>query len=291
MQRSIGRTHAALAAVALIAAVVVVAAAARSPLSRGTPVNATSAHGPTIAVFVVFLGIGIVMLGAGAVLLWSDRRREDEPPEPEPTLFELPWYWKLFGLLLLAAFGAAVVAAAVLGTKSGRKTQPLLGKALGTARLRPASPTRTGFALPGWLPWTALGIVALALLAGAFVLWLRWRHQTADALAGATTAALEAAIGALDADQDPRRAVIAAYGAMQRTLGEHGVVSSPAEAPREYLRRVLLERGATEREATTLTGLFEEARYSTHPIPERARSLALFALRSLRGRLQGEGAP
>ena len=101
---------------------------------------------------------------------------------------------------------------------------------------------------------------------------------------------MEAAIGALDAETDPRRAVIAAYGAMQRELGEHGVARSPTEAPREYLQRALTASRATEREARTLTGLFEEARYSTHPIPERLREAALSALRSLQRRLQAEGA-
>ena len=62
---------------------------------------------------------------------------------------------------------------------------------------------------------------------------------------------------------------------MQRTLGERGVVRSPAEAPREYLQRALVASRATEREARTLTGLFEEARYSAHPIPERLRELAV----------------
>jgi Domain of unknown function (DUF4129) len=63
-------------------------------------------------------------------------------------------------------------------------------------------------------------------------------------------------------------------------------VRSPAEAPREYLRRALAASRPTERETTTLTDLFEEARYSTHAIPERLREVALSALRSLRSRLQ-----
>jgi hypothetical protein len=53
---------------------------------------------------------------------------------------------------------------------------------------------------------------------------------------------------------------------------------------------VLVASQANVREARTLTGLFEEARYSTHPIPERLREAALLALRSLRSRLQTEGA-
>jgi hypothetical protein len=101
---------------------------------------------------------------------------------------------------------------------------------------------------------------------------------------------VDAAIGALDAEADPRRAVIAAYRAMQQTLGEHGVARSPTEAPREYLQRVLTANQASEREAKTLTSLFEEARYSAHPIPERLREVALAALRSLQGRLRSQAA-
>jgi hypothetical protein len=77
---------------------------------------------------------------------------------------------------------------------------------------------------------------------------------------------------------------------MQRSLGEHGIARSPAEAPREYLQRVLVASRAGEHESTTLTSLFEEARYSSHPISEHARQVALGALRSLQGRLQAEAA-
>jgi hypothetical protein len=80
--------------------------------------------------------------------------------------------------------------------------------------------------------------------------------------------------------------VIAAYVAMQQSLAVTGIARSPAEAPREYLQRVLVASSATEREARTLTGLFEEARFSTHPVSERVRELALSALSSLRAHLQ-----
>jgi uncharacterized membrane protein YidH (DUF202 family) len=293
MPKSINRTKAALMGAALTVALVAVAIAASSPLSRSTTVDATSAQAPTIAVFLVLVGLGIVLVGALGAVAWSGRRRKDDPPEPEPTRFELPWYWKLIAVLVLFALGAALVAAAVAGARSGASAQQLRGGLSGSAPLQLASPTRAagGFALPAWLPWTALGIVALAITAGVSMLWLTRPRPSTDADdAGATSAAVDAAIGALDAGSDPRHAVIAAYAAMQATLGRHGVVRSPAEAPREYLRRVLVERGATEREAATLTGLFEEARYSTHPITERVREVALSALRSLRRRLPAEGA-
>jgi len=297
MQRSSTRASAAAAALALAAAVAVVAMAARAPLSGATPVNARSAQAPTTALFMVLLGTGVVMFGALVLVVWPGRRRKDDPPEPEPTRIEVPWIWKVVAIVLPFALGAALVAAAVSGTRSVHTAPGLGGAAFGGAPLGGAGAgatqpgARDGFTVPPWLPWTLLAITGIVLAAGVVVLWL-WRQRTATEPpeTSAARAAVQAAIGALDTETDPRRAVIAAYGAMQRELGEHGVARSPAEAPREYLQRTLTASRATEREARTLTGLFEEARYSTHPIPERLREAALSALRSLQRRLQAGGA-
>jgi hypothetical protein len=278
----------------LAAAIAVVAMAARAPLSRSTPVDARSAQAPTTALFMLLLGLGLVMLGALAASVWPGRRRKDDSPEREPTRIEAPWIWKLVATVLPFLLGAALVTAAAIGVGSVH-INPRSGGTRLENTPHPATPptrgTAAGFAVPGWLPWTLLGIVAVVLAGTALVLGMRREQRTASASEhSATSAALDAAVGALDSDPDPRRAVIAAYVAMQRTLGEHGVARSPAEAPREYLHRVLITSRATEREATTLTGLFEEARYSAHPISERIRDTALSALRSLQRRLRSEAA-
>jgi Domain of unknown function (DUF4129) len=292
MQRSSTRARAAAAALGLAVAAVVVAMAARAPLSRATPVNARAAEAPTTALLMLLLGAGIVLLGAVVMVAWSGRRRQDDPPDDEPTPIEAHWLTKLVAILLPLAVGAALVTAAVIGAKPARiAPRPGSGGVgQGPVRPTPSSGRGGGFVVPSWLPWTVLGIVGFAVAVGVVVLWLRRQRLVERASqARATRAAVEAAIGALDAEADPRRAVIAAYGAMQRTFGEHGVGRSPAETPREYLRRVLVASRATEREATTLTDVFEEARYSTHAIPERWCGVALSALRSLRARLQAEG--
>jgi len=292
MRTASNRARAAIAALALGGVAVVVAIAARAPLSRSTPVDARALQAPTAAVFLLIAGIGVVIIGALALLVWSGRRRKDDPPEHEPPPIEVHWVWQVLAILLPFALGAALIVAAATGAKH---VQDTAGGGFGPGGSRPLagrpSGAASGFVVPSWLPWTVLGIVAVAVLAGVVVVWLRRARASAPAPdANATRAAVDAAIGALDAEADPRRAVIAAYGAMQRTLGEHGVARSPTEAPREYLQRVLVASHANEREARTLTGLFEEARYSTHPIPERLREVALAALRSLQSRLQTEGA-
>jgi Domain of unknown function (DUF4129) len=290
MQKTGNRPRAAIATLALGGVAIVVAIAARAPLSRSTPVDARSLQAPTAAVFILIAGLGIVMLGALSVLVWSGRRRRDDPPEHEPAPIQVHWIWKLLAVLLPFALGAALILAAATGAQRVQNTSGGTFEA-GGSRLPSgrASGGTSGFVVPSWLPWTVLGIVAMGVVVGGIVLWVRRPQRSAPPPeANATRAAVDAAIDALDSEADPRSAVIAAYGAMQRTLGEHGVVRSPTEAPREYLQRVLVATQANEAEATTLTGLFEEARYSTHPIPERLREAALAALRSLRGRVRAE---
>jgi hypothetical protein len=292
MQRSKRTTTAIVAVLGLAAVGVIVAMAARAPLSGATSVDARSAQPPTAALFMLLAGIAVVMLGAVALVALPGRRSKDDPPEHEPTRIQVHWIWRLLAVVFTFALGAALTAAAAIGTGSIQHVPRFGSESSGGA---PPYATRTSgtgrtFAVPAWLPWTSLAIVGIALAAAVVVLWLaRERPPTAPPDESATHAAIQAAIGALDAEADPRRAVIAAYGAMQRTLGERGVVRSPSDAPREYLDRALIASRATEREARTLTGLFEEARYSTHPIPERVRQLALSSLLSLQNRLEAEG--
>jgi hypothetical protein len=59
--------------------------------------------------------------------------------------------------------------------------------------------------------------------------------------------AVAPAMQALDGAEDPREAVIAAHAAMEQTLAAHGVARLCTEAPREYLRRVLLARSRSSR--------------------------------------------
>lgn len=291
-QSSRRRAGAAATAAGLTVAVALVAMAGRAPLARSTPVNASSASAPTTALLTLLAGAGIVMLGALAVLLWQNRRRRgDDDDELETQPLQVHWIWQLLSILFALAVGGALVAAAVIGTRSHNAVPTFApGGGRPPTALTTANGSGAGFVLPDWLPWTVLGIVVVALAVGVVAL-VRWLNPPVDASSERTaaSAAVEAAIGALEDSSDPRDAVIRAYAAMQGTLAAHGVVRSPSEAPREYLRRVLVANAGSEREARTLTGLFEEARFSTHPISERVRQIALAALGSLRARLGADG--
>ena len=81
---------------------------------------------------------------------------------------------------------------------------------------------------------------------------------------------------------DPRTAVIGAYARMEQVLAERELARRTPEAPREYLARVLRQQGMPERSLTTLTALFEEARFSLHVIPQSAPRRALSELENAR---------
>jgi hypothetical protein len=159
------------------------------------------------------------------------------------------------------------------------------------------------FSVPAWLPWTIAGFVLTALVTGGLLhvrghrLWGagRRRRTRRTALAaseppGASTddngevarRAVEAALEPLRDPAHPRGAVIAAYARMERVLAERELGRRTPEAPREYLARVLHEQGMPERSLTTLTALFEEARFSLHPIPQAAPRRALRELENAR---------
>jgi uncharacterized protein DUF4129 len=94
--------------------------------------------------------------------------------------------------------------------------------------------------------------------------------------------AVDAALAPLYEPTDPRAAVIEAYARMQHVLAERELGRRIPEAPREYLRRVMREQGMPEESLTTLTALFEEARFSRHPIPESAPRRAASELQTAR---------
>jgi Domain of unknown function (DUF4129) len=155
-------------------------------------------------------------------------------------------------------------------------------------------------AMPAWLPWTILGLAAAGIVAAGLLLFrdLRLRggrrlgrrrvRRTAPGSAAADPSiagkeddadaarrAVEAALKPLADPADPRAAVIAAYARMEQVLAARELGRRTPEAPREYLARVLRARGMPGRPLTTLTTLFEEARFSPHPIPQSAPRRAL----------------
>ena len=147
---------------------------------------------------------------------------------------------------------------------------------------------------PGYQPefavWPVIGVATLVAVAlGAWWLAARGRRSllpTADATPREALAdVLAATLDDLRAERDPRRAVIGAYARMERSLAAAGLPRTPAEAPEEYLERVLEEVSVSPRVAGRLTALFAWARFSRHDVRQEMKDEAIETLIALQDEL------
>ena len=83
----------------------------------------------------------------------------------------------------------------------------------------------------------------------------------------------------LDED-DPRRAVIAAYAALLDGLAAAGAPRAPYEAPEEHLHRALAVLEVPADASAAVTDLFLLARFSEHPVTDAERRRAVVALQA-----------
>jgi hypothetical protein len=135
-----------------------------------------------------------------------------------------------------------------------------------------------------------IALVIVSILAVvALLVAIRWRRSDAADRAegvasrrGRTEAAVEVGLDALRREPDPRRAIIAAYAAMERSLSNAGMGRHAWEAPIEYLRRVLARALGAPEDVQTMTHLFEVAKFSEHPVDESMRGDAIGALERIR---------
>ena len=132
-----------------------------------------------------------------------------------------------------------------------------------------------------------LGLLGLGIYAARRRRDLWPPEGQADA-AAALSAALDESLDDLRAERDARRAVIAAYARMERTLGRHGLPRRPFEAPLEYLARVLHELRVRSGAVLALTELFERAKFSRHEIDAEMKDEAIGALIAVRDDLSAE---
>jgi hypothetical protein len=143
---------------------------------------------------------------------------------------------------------------------------------------------------PDFVVWPVLAVAALAAVA-VVAWWLaaRGRRRAREPLgttpAEALADVLAETLDDLRAERDPRRAVIAAYARMERALAASGLPRDPAEAPEEYLRRILSDVAVTSRAATRLTSLFAWARFSGHDVRPEMKDEAIETLEQVQREL------
>jgi hypothetical protein len=171
-----------------------------------------------------------------------------------------------------------------------QRQQTRTGTSQQRVRHLPATPARTAH-----FEWPLVaGIGGLVLLGGVWM-YVRSRRRLVPlfeerGLEADIVTAIETTIDDLRSEKDARRAVIACYAVMERTLARHGLARHRSEAPLEYLATILRGLHVRESAVVSLTRLFEFAKFSGHEVDAVMKEEAIEALIAIRDDLQREEA-
>jgi len=272
-----------LTTLGVLVALGVVALAARGGVQTGSPGSRRPADGLLDIVFSLFLVA--LALGVVAMLLIFYLNRDALRALPEPI--RRRQRSRRTVLLVLASVLVLALVVRSLGERQGELELP------GLQPLPPADATPPGEAADeryvpefAWIP--VLIVVAVATAGVAAAWWSARARRKArgegnePTLAEALDDVLAETLDDLRAEADPRRAVIGAYARLERALAAYGVPRRPAEAPLEYLGRMLAEAEVGPVAVKRLTLLFERARFSQHEVDVLMKDEAIDALETVR---------
>jgi TRAP-type C4-dicarboxylate transport system permease small subunit len=274
-------------ALAVLALVAVVAIAA----TGSTPVGTADGRPPSETLLDTFFSLALVLLVAAAAmvayaLLQRRAIAEEIASRRHRRSAFLTW-------VILASMFAVAAWLGYRGWNPLRRDAPTVD--IGADRGRTYEPGealsdeaayRAEFA---WVP--VLIVVALAAIAVlAYVLSERGRRtaraEDATSPAERLADALDDTLDDLRAEPDPRRAVIAAFARLERTLGAAGVPRARSETADEYVARVLGLLDVPPDAVRRLTELFDRAKFSHHVIDEAMKEDAIRALERVRDELR-----
>ncbi len=296
--RSVGRIVGGLPRwVALPTAVVLIAVVALASRSTSAPSLELTFDGSPLIVALRAAGyvaefLGVAGLLAAAILYRGRLMRGQAAAKAGRRLAAMPWWAQVLALAAVVPLfigQAAIVLSYILEILRNLGSRSSSGAA-GNPNFQDLAP---GLAARD----TTSLLIAFLVVAGLFLLMvavvIRWRIQdrrfAADGFNDqrtATEAAVDVSLDALRSEPDPRRAVIAAYAAMERALSGAGLGRRRSEAPMEYVRRVLTEQTRAPEEVRTVTDLFQVAKFSHHTVDEGMRSDAIDALERVRAATQ-----
>jgi hypothetical protein len=275
---------------ALLALLALVAVASRAHRPGGGA-GAPPSNPPTLLIH--YLGAAMFILFPFGVLLviWTLAYRRREAAVQGKTSWRRTAVTVAILLGLLAVFRFVVA-----GHSHGGLHLPGLfhtgGKAThgkhGAAHTPPSRAKDQG---ADWLAVYVLGssVASLVVVALAAAVHRRRSGGEWDAeaeLAAALDVVLKDTLEDLRGEVDPRAAVIRTYARMEQTFAAYGVPRQPAEAPLEYVARVLDQLQVSAYATGLLTKLFERAKFSTHEINSGMKVEAIEALTGLRAELE-----
>ena len=235
------------------------------------------------------IGIGLeVALGMLQIALAIRVRRSPKAGHLATVLRS--WVRGLAALVMIAVVAVAV--ANLIGTRTGgsRVFRILTGKSAKHQVVK--FPKGSALSAPN-LGYILFALVVLVAIIACVVLLTRLRRRPPGGYAGEPMGdetddlrhAVESGRTALRAVEDARAAIIACYVAMEGSLASAGTVRTVAETPDELLGRAAASGLIHGPAAATLTGLFYEARFSSHLLPASAKDDARQALEAISAEL------
>ncbi|HYK96303.1 MAG TPA: DUF4129 domain-containing protein [Candidatus Dormibacteraeota bacterium] len=279
------------AAAGLIA---LVAFASRSAVAPTGDLPFDLKPGFTLVRAIAYLGMALGTLALPFVIVMRARARQARAARnarSERQLEPVPWWARAIGIGVLAGMFVFQIAVVLAFIDDLRRHAGAAGGGAGGAGgvLDPSG------LVQGSDDLTALSIALVLVLAlGVLivVMAVRWRVLDGPATVAvgdhaAIARAVDLSLDALRREPDPRRAVIAAYAAMERSLSAAGFARLRHEAPLEYLRRVISGPTVVGEDVRTITLLFQYAKFSHHPVEEGMRGQAIDALGNIRSAIGG----
>jgi hypothetical protein len=260
--------------------------------------NGAAASAPT-TVLESLAAAGGVVLVAALLLLWvetptarrSRRKRRTLAGDELDELGASTWAAGKTVAVLLLGLAIFFIATVPLLSRDSAPSQ----SGTGVLPSAPAGSPRSEVGRPGDsvnLGWLLLPIaVAFMILAPAAAVIRRRRLKRGEAIeAGERSAlgrAVRASIAALEAERDPRTAILRAYARMEQSFRDVEIVRARDETASEFLVRTMRRLPVSAGAAAALTERFEEVRFSTHEITEADREQALASLQRVERELAG----
>ena len=256
----------------------------QAPAAGGPPPTESYLPDPIVTQVLAVL-FGFVMLG-GAILFFRNRTRVRAPAKP------FTW-WQVLARALGVAFLVAVLIAWPRAIQAARER-------VGTQ----ANATADGGTFTTVWPAAVAGPIEIFLLVAVLlaVAWLAYLFRRArmqgdstdweDAFPvsmarGVAAETVREAIQEIESGGEVRPVILACFQRFCALLGSRGITKQDPLTPRE-LERLAVDRLRVSRDdSETLTSLFEEARYSEHPLGDIDRARAINSLGRIRVALEG----
>ena len=242
----------------------------------------------TATVITLFALAAVVFLAHLVRRGWSRRQPGEDPPEGTGEARRVPTWVRavrqIAGFLYFVALayalsrgGVSLDAILALGAGAGSAG----GTALAAAAAESA-PALVTWSFAVLAVFAGLGALGLALWVSLGPRLARPDDEGEGPAASPLEAAVDDSVEDLRAEPDPRRAIVRCYARFERAAAASGVERKPWSTPMEFMREALRRLPLPRTAVPTLTGLFELARFSHHPLGPSERDRALAALDEIR---------